>query len=84
MSKRVKLTRKEDNNVVEEIVILLDDDDMLWVKDDGKKENIPVGMTVEKFLATDLVWFEDRDGVFGIDPREIIKIEEEKHRAVGH
>jgi len=84
MAKRVKLTRKlEDDTVVEEIVVLLSDEDLLWVKDDIKKENIPTGTTVEAFLGSALVFFEDFEGVFGIDPKNILKIEDEKRRSVG-
>lgn len=79
MAKKVRLTWKNDNLTITEDVLLLEENDPIFtvtsdnplmvVNNDGE------GSTISNLMA-DKVLFEDEDGIFGLDPKDVVHIEE--------
>lgn len=72
MATKVKLTWRSGTNVIEEECLLIAYDDTIYPMDEAIELE---GLTELIMGTTDFVIFEDDDGVFGLEPAVIIKIE---------
>lgn len=78
MAKEVRLTWKDhDVTITEDVLLLAEEDPLFTVTSENPLmiiNNDGVGSTIASIMG-DKVMFEDDDGIFGLDPNQIIEIE---------
>lgn len=73
MAKAVRLTWKDDSKTIVEECLLISEDDCCYVlHEDGNFEDRPE--LTKLLMNTGLVIFEDEEGIFCLDPDQVVEI----------